>query len=299
MLHVFRLYARGGSAVRFAPPSPFRGQYDLPSARIFHHNIPSRRSVTDSPGFAFVEHIIQEWGYLGVFLGILATGLGFPMPEELPIVIGGGLAGHQSDNRVYLVLMLLVCIVGVIIGDSFLYLIGRIWGSRLVETPFFRKRILPPDRLASITDNFHKYGVKILLFARLTPGIRAPIFLTAGITHMSMTRFLIADGLYAIPGVTILFFLGYFFTERMIAIIEAKAEMVKAIIILVVIGGVVGYLIYRVLRKPIVMGSPKDVPTIMEPVAYSVDQVGEILHMQPKPNGCESEPIPSDNATPP
>jgi len=40
-----------------------------------------------------VESFLRSWGYLGIFLGILATGLGFPMPEELPIVVGGALAG--------------------------------------------------------------------------------------------------------------------------------------------------------------------------------------------------------------
>ena len=41
-----------------------------------------------------VEVFLQNWGYLGVFLGIVVTGVPFvPLPEELPIVVGGGLAG--------------------------------------------------------------------------------------------------------------------------------------------------------------------------------------------------------------
>ena len=144
-----------------------------------------------------MEDFIDSWGYLGVFVGILATGLGFPMPEELPIVLGGAMA---NSGKVYTWMMLPVCIVGVIIGDSFLYLIGRFWGTKLVELPFIRKNLLTPERLAKISENFKEYGVKILLFARLTPGIRAPIFLTAGITKLPITYFLLADGIYAIPG---------------------------------------------------------------------------------------------------
>src|SRR5436190_9871815 len=138
-----------------------------------------------------MQEFIQSWGYLGVFIGILATGLGFPMPEELPIVLGGILTNHKEVQWYY---MLPVCIVGVIIGDSFLYLIGRFWGTKLVELPFIRKRILTPERLAKIAENFQKHGVKILLFARLTPGIRAPIFLSAGIMRLPITYFLLADG---------------------------------------------------------------------------------------------------------
>lgn len=236
-----------------------------------------------------MEAFIESWGPLGVFLAIIATGLGFPMPEELPVVIGGGIAGHFSEDKLYLVLMLLACIVGVIIGDGCLYLIGRVWGSRLVESPFFTKHVLSPERLASVTENFHKYGIKILLFARLTPGIRTPIFLTAGITKLSWIRFVIADGLYAIPGVSILFFLGFFFTERMIALVNEKAEIVKAITILGVLGLVAGYLVYRFVRKPMVTGSPAEVPKIMEPVSFGVDQVtAKILH--PESNASTNDP---------
>jgi len=238
-----------------------------------------------------VESFVEHWGYLGVLFGIIATGLGFPMPEELPVVVGGGLAVRQEAKWW---IMLPVCIVGVIIGDSCLYLIGRIWGSRLVERPFFKKRLLPPERLATITENFHKYGIKILLFARLTPGIRAPIFLTAGITRLSLPRFLIADGIYAIPGVSLLFFLGYFFTERIMALIEVKEELVKSIIILVVVVGGAGYFLYRFLRRPMVTGNPGDVPTIMEPVSYSVDHMtSKMLHANKDVVACEPVAAPT------
>ncbi len=220
-----------------------------------------------------MEEFIQSWGYLGVFVGILATGLGFPMPEELPIVLGGALATHD-EIKVWL--MLPICIVGVIIGDSFLYLIGRFWGVKLVQLPFIRNKLLPPDRFASISENFQKYGVKILLFARLTPGIRAPIFLTAGITKLPITHFLFADGIYAIPGVSILFFLGYWFTDSIIDIVR-QSSMVKPIIILVVLVGVTVYLLYRFWRKPVITGNPTEMPPIVGPVTEKLESVAESM----------------------
>ncbi len=244
-----------------------------------------------------MEAFVQDWGYLGVFLGIIATGLGFPMPEELPVVIGGALAGW--DKALWWI-MLPVCIVGVIIGDSCLYFIGRIWGAKLVERPFFKNRFLPPQRLATITDNFHKYGIKILLFARLTPGFRAPIFLTAGLTQMSLPRFLIADGIYAIPGVSLLFCLGYFFTERMINLIEEEAGKVKSIVILVAIIGIAGVLVYKFLRRPLVTGNPRDVPTIMEPVSFGVDQMtSKMLQSGKDPIADAPQPTPAPPAPDP
>jgi len=234
-----------------------------------------------------VEEFLRDWGYLGVFLGILATGVGFPMPEELPVVIGGALSG--GSHATWWV-MLPVCIVGVIIGDSFLYGIGRFWGSRLVQRPFIKKRLLPPERLASITENFQKYGIKILLFARMTPGIRAPIFLTAGITRLPLAKFLIADGIYAVPGVSFLFFLGYWFTESMVDLIERNAQTVKAIVILVLVLAVAGYFIYRFLRRPVVTGDPHEMPPLVEQVTHKLEQMSTIIlhphhHKPPSPPG--------------
>jgi membrane protein DedA with SNARE-associated domain len=222
-----------------------------------------------------VEEFLKAWSYPGIFLGIVATGVGFPMPEELPVVIGGMLAAGGHANTW---LMLLVCILGVIVGDSFLYGIGRIWGPKLLQYRWVHTRLLPPDRLHKIEDNFQKYGVRILLFARLTPGIRAPIFFTAGLTKLSLPRFLLADGIYAIPGVSLLFFLGYWFNESMIALIH-DAEKFKNILIIVLIAAVVLYILYRMLRRPVVTGNPADMPRVIEQVTHRIEHgIGKVTH---------------------
>lgn len=248
-----------------------------------------------------MQEFIDSWGYLGVFLGILATGLGFPMPEELPIVLGGAMA---TSGRVSIWIMLPVCIVGVIIGDSFLYLIGRFWGTKLVEMPFIRRKLMTPERLASISANFQHYGVKILLFARLTPGIRAPIFLTAGITRLPLTYFLLADGIYAIPGVSLLFFLGYFFTDSIIDLIDAESKYVKPIIVLVVLAGVGIYFVYRFWRKPVVEGNPTEMPPIVGPVTETLEGVAEsmadkVLHRSHYPGTPAATSSPPEAPDPP
>lgn len=229
-----------------------------------------------------MEDFLTSWGYLGVFLGILATGLGFPMPEELPVVIGGLLVG--TGQAVWWI-MLPVCIVGVIIGDSFLYLIGRFWGAKLLERPFFRKRLLPPERLEKISHNFKEYGIKILLFARLTPGIRAPIFLFAGISRLPLIRFIIADGIYAVPGVSFLWFLGYLFTDSVVSFIENEASRIKSVIFGVVVLGVVGYFAYKFFRKPMVTGDPHEMPKLVEQVTEKLDMASKMI-------------LPSDNSHP-
>jgi membrane protein DedA with SNARE-associated domain len=256
-----------------------------------------------------VRAFIEDWGYLGVFIGIISTGIGFPMPEELPVVIGGFLSGGTGASAVagtpiHWYIMLPVCIVGVIIGDMFLYTIGRLWGPRLLHYNWVKKHLLPPERLQKIEQNFKQYGVRILLFARLTPGIRAPIFFTAGLTRLSMARFLIADGIYAIPGVTLLFFLGYWFGQAMINLIENDVETVKHIVIIVVIGAVALYVLYRFLRRPGITGSPREMPKVVrrveqgiEKVASKLEEVTTMIIHPHKTVRTEAKP-PADKAAP-
>jgi len=250
-----------------------------------------------------IEEFLQTWSYLGVFLVIIGTGAGLPLPEELPVVIGGALSG---SGNAYWWIMLPVCIVAVIIGDSLLYFIGRYWGPSLVERPFIKKHILPPERLLKIEENFQNYGIRILLFARLTPGIRAPIFLTAGIVRLPLIRFVIADAIYAVPGVSLLFYLGFVFTEQMVSLIQNEFKHFKSILILIVVVAVAGYFLYRFLRKPMVTGDPSDVPHIAEPVSHTLDSMTSKMlmphgkhHEQHHAGASHAEAAPKESAPDP
>jgi len=229
-----------------------------------------------------VEEFLRSWSYLGIFLGIVATGIGFPMPEELPIVVGGALAG--GDQAIWWV-MLPVCIAGVILGDSCLYFIGRWWGPRLLEYAWVKAHLLPPERLERIEKNFQDYGIRILLFARLTPGIRAPIFFTAGLTRLSVARFVLADGIYAVPGVSVLFFLGYWFTERMVHIVKEDVEWVKTIAVLVLLVALAVYLLYRFLRRPLVSGAPEEMPHLVGQMTDQLEKMTTKI-MHPHKTSC-------------
>jgi membrane protein DedA with SNARE-associated domain len=207
-----------------------------------------------------VTDLTVIYPYFLIFTMLLASGLGFPIPEEIPVITGGIYAGHP-DSGVRWWIMLPVCIAGVVISDGFLYGIGRLWGPRLLQYRLIKSRLLPPDRLLTIEENFHKYGVKILLFARILPGIRSPIFITAGIMRLPFTSFVLADGLYAIPGVSLLFFLGYWFTDQFLEVVQ-KAESMRPLIVVVVLVAVGSYLFYHFVQRPVVTGDPHELPLV-------------------------------------
>jgi membrane protein DedA with SNARE-associated domain len=271
------------------------------------------------------------WIYLGIFASLVAAGLGFPIPEEIPIVTAGVLAGHAAErpppaqvpvsilsadphaafpgqvpwgplakayedvpaSPVRWWVLLPVCILGVVISDGLLYGAGFFWGLRVLRFPWIR-RLLPPDRFEHIQNNFQKRGVLILLFARLLPGIRSPIFLTAGIMRLPLRRFLLADGIYAIPGVSLLFSLAYWFTDSfMELVVNIKHELDKArlILILSLIAAVAVYFLIHFLRRPVPTGDPKEIPLIGGPVAATIEAVERKHGAHSSPATSSSEPI--------
>lgn len=232
--------------------------------------------------------------YVSIFASLVAAGLGMPIPEELPVVTAGIFVG-DPDKQLHWFIMLPVCILGVVTSDVLLYGIGRLWGPRLVNYRWVRSRLLPPDRLAHIESNFEKYGVKILLFARFLPGIRSPIFVTAGIMRLSFTKFLLADGLYAIPGVSALFWLGYWFTSQFLEIVE-RLESWRPIIVVVILTAVATYMVLSFMKRPLPTGTPEEIPIIGTQVA----QVAEFVnpsHEAEKPDVTQTNAHPDTQDT--
>jgi membrane protein DedA with SNARE-associated domain len=238
--------------------------------------------------------------YWLVYFTLIGVGFGIPpLPEEIPVVVAGGLAGHP-ENHIRWWVMLPVCIAGVVTSDGLLYLIGRIWGPRLVQYRWVRQRFLPPDKLVRIERNFHEYGIKILLVARVLPGIRSPIFITAGIMRLRFTHFLLADGIYAVPGVSLLFGLGYWFTDQFLEVLN-RAERLRPLLIVVILAAVGTYLFFHFVHSPVSMGDPKEVPLVGEQVAAKLSaelhpEVPDTPESILEPPAAASEPLPAEDA---
>ncbi len=216
----------------------------------------------------------NDYGYLGVFLSLLAAGFGFPIPEELPVLTAGGMVGH-GDTGLRWYIMLPVVMAGVVIGDSVLYGVGRIWGRRLLNIGFVRRHFVPLDKQEKIEKNFAERGIWVLLGARLLPGIRAPVFVMAGVLKVPLARFILADALYAIPLVNVLFWLAYFLTDQVLEIFN-KINAYKPLVVVAILSGIAGAMIHRyVIMRHISTGEPPHVPDIISKPAVAVGHAVE------------------------
>ncbi len=168
--------------------------------------------------------------------------------------------------------MLPVCILGVVLSDIILYGLGWHFGDRLLDYRWMA-HMLPPHRRQRTQDNFHRYGVSLLIFGRLVPGIRAPLFLTAGSMRLPLPRFLLADGIGAVVGNSFFFFLGFWLGDSVKTLVEQAEGKLKPILIVVVVGLIVSYLLWHFFRHPVSTGDPKEVPLIGSQVASHIEHV--------------------------
>jgi hypothetical protein len=113
--------------------------------------------------------------------------------------------------------------------------------------------------------------MSILLFGRLVPGIRTPLFLTAGIMRLPMRYFFVADGLGAVLGNSVLFFLAWWFGDSFKELVDRNVNTLKPTLIMIVVGGVGVYYLFRFLRRPLSTGDPRELPLIGQQVASRID----------------------------
>lgn len=223
-----------------------------------------------------------QGGFPGGLPWAILAGAGPPIEERI-------IEPPKEEIHVRWWILLPVCIVAVVLSDLILYGLGLWGGERLLRYRWLA-HLMPPQRRQRTEANFHRYGVSILVFGRLVPGIRAPLFLTAGSMRLPLPRFLFADGLGAVVGNSCFFFLGYWLGDSVKTLIEHAEERLKPILIIVAVGLVVAYLLWHFLRHPVSTGDPAEVPLIGQQVASHIEQTEEHSCSSDKPTNKESSP---------
>jgi membrane protein DedA with SNARE-associated domain len=191
-------------------------------------------------GLSHISGLVEHFPYIGLFLLLILGGVGFPLPEDTTLILCGFLI---STEVVKPVLALAVVYSGLLITDFGLYAVGRKYGRTIVTHRRFRK-IVSPERLLILEDNFKRRGVLFILIGRHLAGLRAQIFLTAGVMRMSGVKFLIADAVSSLFTIAIMVGAGYM-GGHSLQVIKRDITRIEHIGILLAVILLAIYLIYR------------------------------------------------------
>ncbi len=196
--------------------------------------------------FALLEAFFTQYGYAAVFLVLVICGFGIPIPEDVTLVAGGVIAGLGHAN---VHMMFAVGMSGVLVGDSLMFVLGRLYGDRILKFRFVQ-RLLTPERYAQVQDKFSRYGNRVLFVGRFLPGLRAPIFLTAGMSgNVSVLKFLIMDTLAALLSVPIWIYLGEYGAENVDWLMHKVHQFQAGLYVAVALGAIVLVYYWRKKRQ--------------------------------------------------
>lgn len=200
----------------------------------------------------FLVNVFTQNGYAAVFIVLMICGFGLPIPEDISLVAGGVIAGLGYAN---VHLMVVVGIVGILAGDTLMFLIGRYYGERALRLRWVAF-LLTPRRYALVQAKFSRYGNRLMFVARFLPGLRSPIYLTAGMTRrVSFIRFFLLDGFAALISAPIWVYLGYYGAQNHDWLLKwlERGKVIVIIVAVVILAFIVRYFWRRAARRRVLL----------------------------------------------
>lgn len=142
-----------------------------------------------------VGHLIEEYGYLAVFLLVAIESLGIPLPGETALITAGIYAGQTHRLSPWLIFA--AAAAGGITGDNIGYWVGRTGGYRLARRHGSRLR-LDEQKLKIARYLFDRHGVVVVFAGRFVSVLRIFAAFLAGTSKMPWRLFLPANAAGAI-----------------------------------------------------------------------------------------------------
>jgi membrane protein DedA with SNARE-associated domain len=182
---------------------------DLPcwAALIFYTFVKIDLRVLEGTGH--VQHLISQYGYLAVFVLMLAESACVPVPSEVIMMFGGALAGgavagaHPSLTGVFA-----AGVLGNVAGSYLSWAVGKHAGQAAIRR-WGRRVGIREHEIDKATAWFERHGPVAVLVGRVVPVIRTFISLPAGFAEMPAGRFGLYTALGAIPWTAALAIAGY------------------------------------------------------------------------------------------
>ncbi|MFJ7825858.1 DedA family protein [Psychrobacillus sp. NPDC096623] len=187
---------------------------------------------------AWITDWMNQFGYLGVFLLILAENIFPPIPSEVILTLGGYMTTTTSMTKLGIII---ASTAGSVIGAAILYGIGKLLDVERLEKiigkygKFLRLTIKDIHKADAW---FDKYGVWAVFFGRLIPLVRSLISIPAGMSKMNFGLFLLFTTLGTLIWNTVLVSVGAAVGDNWDVIVGYMDIYSNIVYALIAIGGI-------------------------------------------------------------
>ena len=184
------------------------------------------------------------YGYIVVFVWVLAEQMGLPLPAEPFLLVAGGIIGERQLN---FPLTFLLATVASLLADCIWFEMGRRKGASVLSL-LCRISLNPDTCVRRTLGIFSRYGAKMLLIAKFIPGINLIAAPLAGIYSLPRLRFLLLDGLGVCIWVGSFLGLGYLFSDQ-IAEMAVYAMDLGTSLTKILVGALALYIGWKYIQK--------------------------------------------------
>ena len=181
-----------------------------------------------------VLNLIGNFGYLGMFLGMVLEAVIIAIPSELILATGGILASRGIFTFWG---AFFTGLIGSVFCAIVIYLMGYFGGR-----PFIKKYgkyfFMKEEDILKSDSWFNKYGMLSALIGRNFPIVRTLISLPIGITRQPFIKFLIYTTIGSIPWTLAFVYVGYSLGENWIILsnyVNKLKNPIRILLILLVI----------------------------------------------------------------
>ena len=236
-----------------------------------------------------LSQIIEQYGIYAVFALCTVEG-------DITLLISGAMAHSEFFGKYSFIKLFLAGTLGGMVGDSFGFLIGRLFHEKAKDYRFYQ---MAQPRIERLIDKFGGFAIVI---SKYIYGIRAAMCVFYGIGKMPFLRFIVLDAISCSIWVLLLSGTGYFFSGAITSIVGDFKQIGVAAFFLILFAVIVIYTIERFwLSERVEEARPETIHKIEERL-HQVEEVAQVklhdlserLHLTREPNRDEPETAEAD-----
>lgn len=194
---------------------------------------------------AWIIEIMNQFGYLGIFLLIAIENIFPPIPSEVILLFGGFMATYTN---MHIVGIIIASTLGSLVGAYALYFIGKIFNKerlkKIVRGKIGKVLRLKEKDIDMADEWFDKKGNKTVFFCRFIPIVRSLISIPAGMSEMPLGKFTLYTVVGSLIWNTVLSIAGQTVGanwESILAIFEQYSHIAAIVLVILGVGAIVWF----------------------------------------------------------
>jgi membrane protein DedA with SNARE-associated domain len=215
--------------------------------------------------------LLAQHGLTLVFVNVLVTQLGVPLPAVPMLVVAGAFVGQ---GQIALVPVMLVSVVASLIGDTVWYFAGRRYGYAILRS--LCRVAIEPDSCVKQTENiFERWGAPSLMLAKYIPGFATVAPPLAGTMRLTLPPFVGYSVIGAVLWVGLPIALGALFHAQ-VEVALGWLEELGTGALLVLAGVVLAYAGIKLVERYMLL-------RFLRMVRIRVDELRELMKLEARP----------------